>query len=663
MPKKTGNVVIVESPTKGRTIERFLGPDFLVLASFGHVRDLPQKEFGVDVDQDFKPKYVIPPKSRKTISMLKKAIGEAEKIYIATDPDREGEAIGWHILEATKTPSGKVNRIVFHEITKKAIADALKSPRGIDKDLVNAQQARRILDRLVGYKLSPLLWKKVAPGLSAGRVQSVAVRLIVDREREVQAFKPQEYWSVEARLEVPGKEPNFTAILFQIGDKKIEKLDIKTEKDAQKILDALNGSRYQVVSAETNEVAKYPFPPFTTSTLQQEAARQLGFSATKTMQVAQSLYERGLITYHRTDSVTLGWSAITLARKFIEKEYGKDYLPERPRQYKTRSRVAQEAHEAIRPTFIDRLPQKIEGKDEEHKLYELIHRRMLACQMAEARLAQTTAVVEARSKTQEARHLFEAKGLKLVFDGFTKLWPIRLDLVDLPALSEKSELNLLSLDKNQHFTEPPHRYNMATLIKTLEEHGIGRPSTYAPIIQTIVYRNYVRTERGTFYPTDLGMVVTDLLKEHFPDIVDVGFTASLEGDLDDIAEGKAEWQKILSDFYGPFEKALAIKEKELVKSEIVEEKTDKVCPQSGHPMVIKLGRFGKFLACSGYPKCKYTEPLIISLDIECPECKKGTVIERKTRKGATFYGCSRYPDCKWATWTRPSTPLGVKHGD
>jgi DNA topoisomerase-1 len=650
MAKKTGNLVIVESPTKGRTIERFLGPDFYVLASFGHVRDLPRKELGVAVEKDFEPKYVVPPKSRKTISLLKNAIADSEKVYIATDPDREGEAIGWHILEATKTKTDKVNRIVFHEITKKAIEDALKNPRGIDQDLVNAQQARRVLDRLVGYKLSPLLWKKVSPGLSAGRVQSVAVRLIVDREREILAFKPQEYWSVEARLEVPGKKPEFTAILVKIGEKNIEKLDIKTEKEAKKIIDDLSESDWQVLDVKSEDVSKYPFPPFTTSTLQQEGARQLGFSASKTMQVAQRLYERGLITYHRTDSVNLAWSAIALTRKFIEKEYGKKYLPARPRQYKTRSRVAQEAHEAIRPTVIERLPDQIEGKDEEQKLYELIHKRMLACQMSEARLAQTTAVIEVKKETP---HLFETKGLRLIFDGFTKLWPIRLDLVDLPALTPATPLNLLNLDKIQHFTEPPYRYNMATLIKTLEEHGIGRPSTYAPIIQTIIFRSYVRTERGTFYPTDLGMVVTDLLKEHFPNVVDIGFTAQLEEDLDEIANGKEEWHKVLADFYTPFAKNLGIKEKELVKSEIVQEKTDKICPESGHPLVIKLGRYGKFLACSGYPKCKYTEPLIISLDITCPECKKGTVIERKTRKGATFYGCSRYPDCKWATWTRP----------
>ena len=647
--KRLQHLVIVESPTKGRTIERFLGPGYVVAASFGHVRDLPKSELGVD-ETSLEPRYVIPPKARKTIKLLKDLMTGATDIFIATDLDREGEAIGWHIMQAVaisrpSNPSKPILRIVFHEITKSAIDEALKHPRGLNLDLVDAQQARRILDRLVGYKLSPLLWKKVARGLSAGRVQSVAVRLIVDRERECLQFKPQEFWTVEVELEKD--HTAFIATLSARDGQRLDKLALKTTQEAEKIIALLGGADYKVVDRKESTTKRSPYPPFTTSTLQQEAARQFGWSAAQTMRVAQSIYEQGYITYHRTDSVNVAWSAIGSARKVIEQSYGSRYLPKIGRQYKTKTRGAQEAHEAIRPAYPDRLPEAIDIVDaRERKLYTLVWQRLIASQMNPAVFEETTVDIAAKNFT------FRAWGTTLTFDGFLKVWPMKLELKRLPPLSPGDLLRLRQLLKTQHFTEPPPRYNMASIVKTLEEYGIGRPSTYAPIISTIIGRRYVTSERGVFTPTELGTLVTDLLVEHFPEIVDTSFTATMEENLDAIAEGKRSWKGVVEDFYRPFAVKLEQKQEEIKKSDYEEVLPEK-CPESGHPLVVKMGRYGKFIACSGFPACKYTRPLVVELNLVCPQCGQGKVVERKTRRGATFWGCSRYPDCRWATWKRP----------
>jgi DNA topoisomerase-1 len=648
MPNST-KLVIVESPTKGRTIGKFLGPEFTVAASFGHVRDLPKSKLGVD-EETFEPAYVIPPKARKTISYLKKLIEKSRDVFIATDLDREGEAIGWHILQAVGLPATSqkpkpIHRIVFHEITKKAIEEALGNPRQIDQRLVDAQQARRILDRLVGYKLSPLLWQKVARGLSAGRVQSVAVRLIVDREREIVQFRPREFWSIEADLEKD--KQRFVAILTHAYNRPLEKLAIKTRKEAETIIKDLAGANYQVVDIQDKTLPKTPYPPFTTSTLQQEAARQLGWSASKTMQVAQALYEKGFITYHRTDSVNLAWSAIGVARKLIKAKFGEDDLPPAPRQFKTRTRGAQEAHEAIRPTHADRTPDKVKTHEEEHKLYDLIWRRMIASQMSAAQIAEQTADIAAKDC------LFRAIKRAILFDGFMKIWPLKIEAKELPPLEVGDSLVLVSLSPKQHFTEPPPRFNMASLIKALEEEGIGRPSTYAPIITTIIERNYVSVSRGIFFPTDMGKLVTDLLVEHFPEIVDISFTANMEEGLDAIAAGERAWKTILEDFYRPFARHLSVKMNEIQKANLTETLEEK-CPECARNLVKRFGRFGPFVACSGFPQCKYTRPLFVELPFNCPQCREGKVVERKTRQGRLFWGCSRFPDCRWATWEKPS---------
>ena len=656
MKEKINHLVIVESPTKARTIGEVLGPDFQVVASFGHVRDLPKAELGVD-EETLEPKYVIPPKARKVITTLKKLIAQSGDVVIATDLDREGEAIGWHILQATDSGKGqkapqKIQRITFHEITRTAISEALQHPRDLNLDLVNAQQARRVLDRLVGYKLSPLLWAKIARGLSAGRVQSVAVRLIVDREREIKRFTPQEYWTIEVSVEKGSVR--FRATLTAWEGKKLEKLAIKTAAAADSYLADLRGMPLSVAAVASRESQRSPLPPFTTSTMQQEAARHLGWSAAQTMRVAQALYEEGHITYHRTDSVNLAASAIDAIRIVIDKTFGKTYLPEQGRQYKTKSRGAQEAHEAIRPVHPDRQPGSLSGVEPRaQRLYNLIWRRFTASQMTPARFKETTADLAA------GKGLFRATGSTLLFDGFLKVWPTKMETQTLPDLTKGEEVAVRNLEKVQHFTEPPPRYNMASLIKTLEEHGIGRPSTYAPIISTIIGRNYVTATRGVFAPTDLGTMVTDLLVEHFPAIVDVSFTAHMEEELDGVAEGAKPWKGVVGDFYRPFAKLLTEKQAEIQKSDY-QEVLDEKCPESGHSLVVKMGRYGKFIACSGFPECKYTRPLTVTLNLTCPECGQGQVVERKTRRGITFWGCSRYPDCKWATWKKPVEPLPAK---
>ncbi len=659
------NLIIVESPTKSKSISRFLSKDYETISSYGHIRDLPKSELGVDVEHDFKPKYVIPVKARPKVKLLKEAAKKAELIILATDPDREGEAIAWHILQILDpTKTENYQRVAFHEITKSAIEEALKNPRQIDMKLVEAQQARRILDRLVGYKLSPFLWKKVVKGLSAGRVQSVTVRLIIDREREIKDFKPEEYWSIEAKLQKQNKKDEFIAHLIKKNEKAIPKLGIKTEKEADKILKDLDGAVYKIIGVISKEVQRYPSPPFTTSTLQQEAARKLGFSAKQTMRIAQQLYEGikigqegliGLITYHRTDSLNLSSQALKTAQEFIKNKFGQNYALANPRVYKTKTKGAQEAHEAIRPTQAIHQPEDMKEylNTYQYKLYDLIWRRFIACQMSAALLEATTVNIQANGSTGSP-YIFRTTGSIIKFDGFLKIYPTKFKETILPSLTKNELLELVKLLSEQHFTQPPARYNEASLIKTLEEYGIGRPSTYAPIISTIQERGYVeKNEQRKFIPTEIGFLVNDILVENFPKIVDIEFTAQMENDLDKIAAGKEEWVTTVGNFYQPFYNNL-LEKYETVEKKKLEEPTDKKCPKCGKPIIIKLGRFGKFYACSGFPECKYTEPIIVSTGVKCPKCDQGKIIEKKTKKGKIFYSCSRYPKCDFALWDKPT---------
>ena len=649
-------LLLVESPTKARTLKTFLGKNYEVKASFGHVRDLPKRELGVDVENNFEPKYVIPPKAKKIIAELKKDSAKAENTILATDEDREGESIAWHLQEALKLKNPK--RIAFHEITKTAIENALKSPRHIDMNLVSAQQARRILDRIVGYKISPFLWKKVAKGLSAGRVQSVAVRLIVDKEREIEKFIAQEYWSIEALLKKIDKE--FTASLIKKDGKSVDKLEIRNKTEADKILQDLNNADYIVEKVEKKETKKYPAPPFTTSTLQQTAWQKFHFPAKMTMSLAQRLYEEGYITYHRTDSLNLSETALLSAKKFIAEKFGNNYWAGKILKYKTKSNSAQEAHEAIRPTYADKTPESLNKIDSRQlKLYTLIWQRFIACQMAPAVFDSVSADIKAEDYT------FRANGQTLKFNGFLKVYPVKFEEKELPALEKNDKLGLIKLGSLQHFTEPPARYTDASLIKTLEKYGIGRPSTYAPTLATIQDRNYVeKNEQKRFIPTEVGIIVNDVLVKNFPEIVDIDFTAKMEKELDEIADGKDTWQKTCKDFYIPFAKNLEKKYKEVTKSSFVE-KTDKICPKCGAPLVERLGKFGKFYACSKFPECKYTESIENgnnNLGIKCPKCKEGKIVVRKTKKGKIFYGCNKFPKCDFALWDKPINELCSKCG-
>ena len=665
------NLIIVESPTKARTLQGFLGPGYRVRSSFGHVRDLPERELAVDIENDFKPKYVIIPKAKKIIAELKEKVQKAKETILATDEDREGEAIAFHLSQALDLKNPQ--RIVFHEITKKAIDEALQSPRGIDLNLVNSQQARRILDRLVGYKLSPLLWKKVARGLSAGRVQSVAVRLVAERQKEIDEFKPEEYWTIDAEF-----KKGFTARLVK---------KIKTKKETDEIIKDLKVAEYRVKNIEKKETKKYPFPPFTTSTLQQEANRKLKFSAKQTMFIAQQLYEGvvlenkksvGLITYMRTDSLNLAGQAIFKIRNVIEKNFSKKYLPLRPIFYKTKSKTAQEAHEAIRPTFPEKNPEDIKEflNKNQFALYKLIWQRAIACQMNPAIFDATEVDIKALPRRQAGKNYeFRATGSVIKFDGFLKVCPIKTEETTLPELKKNEILELIKLIPSQHFTQSPFPYTEATLVKALEENGIGRPSTYAPILETIQKRNYVTKRARYLYPTEMGVLVNNLLVEHFPKIVDVKFTAQMEEDLDEIARGKEKWVPVIKDFYAPFEKTLQEKYKQIDKKEITEEKTKEICEKCGLPMIIKIGRYGKFLACSGFPKCRNTKPIDTSIGVKCPKCsmrkalarpsalrnanaptrmKDGEIVEKRTKKGKIFYGCSNYPKCDFALWDKPT---------
>ncbi len=666
-------LVIVESPAKAKTLNKILGRSYNVKASMGHVRDLPRASLGVDVSKDFVPKYVVPTEKKKIVGEIKKAASNASSIYLATDPDREGEAISWHLVQATKldkegTP---LQRVVFHEITKDAVQQAFKSPRCIDMNLVNAQQTRRILDRLVGYKLSPLLWRKVQRGLSAGRVQSVAVRMIVDREQEIQDFVAKEYWIMDVELARPEeKEVSFRARLFALADG--TKLDIGNKDKAEMVTADLENAEYEVKTVVTKQLARQPAPPFITSTLQQEAWQRLHFSAKRTMAIAQQLYEGlplgkegsvGLITYMRTDSTHVAYSAITEVREFIGEKYGAKFLPPKPRSFTKKTKWAQEAHEAIRPTKIYRQPEQIKPflNSAQLKLYELIWKRMVASQMSAALYDTTNEEIEASNSAGEKQHrgyLLKASSSVVKFPGFVVVYSESRDederaesLVSLPKLGTGDKLIYLGTFTEQCFTQPPPRYSEATLIKALEQKGIGRPSTYAPIISTIQERDYVNKANGKFHPTELGVIVSKILAEHFPKIVDPGFTAQMEEQLDDIARGKYEWITALQEFYPNFQDTL---DKAWVNLEKVNltQTSEETCPKCSRPMVIKVGRFGKFLACSGYPDCKTTMPYLVKTGVACPQCG-GELVKKVSKKKKVFYGCSNYPKCKFAVSRKP----------
>ena len=710
MAKKKSSMVVVESPAKARTIGKYLGKGYTVKATVGHIRDLPQRELGVEVENGFAPKYVTIRGKAKTLTDLKKTAQSSSAVYLATDPDREGEAIAWHVASQLGN-GGSIHRVLFHEITKDAIADAMDNPGEIDERKVEAQQARRILDRLVGYKASPLLWKAVKAGLSAGRVQTVALRLIVEREEKIRAFKPQEYWSIE--VELKAKRKQFTAKLHKVKGKKP---DLRSEADALEVVKDVKGKRFVVSDVQRKQRKKYAAPPFITSTLQQEAAKRLGFSAKRTMACAQQLYEGvelgnegavGLITYMRTDSTRVAPSAIDQLREFILDRYGNDYLPAKPNVYKLKKGArAQEAHEAIRPTDVLREPKSV-GKyltPDQRKLYELVWRRFVASQMKPAVYDTTTLDFEI------GKYLFRASGSIIIFDGFHTLYAETKevgdkqtfeDLKPVPALEKGDKATVSGIEPNQHFTEPPPRFSEASLVKELETLGIGRPSTYSSIVSTLRDRDYARMESKRFHPTELGETVTKVLVSQFPDLFNVEFTSEMEDELDKVEEGELDWRTVLEDFYGPFANALAqvdmaavirdafksdvekldsepcpecggkleVKSgrfgpfiactnypkcrytKPLGKKKTPDRPTDEKCNVCGGPMVVKSGRYGEFLACTKYPKCKHTRP--VPLGVKCPKCGIGDLAARRTRRGRTFFGCARYPDCDFTTWHPP----------
>ena len=649
-------LVIVESPTKAKTLTRFLGPGYKIEASMGHVRDLPKAKLGVDTEKNFQPEYVIPKAKRKAIEALRNITRDAKKIILATDPDREGEAIAWHISQLAgggKAHEDKFSRIVFHEITKEAVEEALKNPSTINLKLVDAQTARRVLDRLVGYKLSPLLWKKVKSGLSAGRVQSVSVRLIVEREREIEQFKPIESWSVEAILkkEKAAEKEAFEATLIEQKGKKLEVKKEKQAKDIEKVLGSKD-THWRVEKKTERAVKKQPSPPFNTSTMTQASSNTFGYSAKKTMKLAQDLYEHGLITYHRTDSWNLAASALSSSRKYIKATFGEQYLPKSARVYKIKSKLAQEAHEAVRPTKVGLTADKLEVKSADHKkLYDLIWKRFVASQMAESVYDQVSLDISA------GEYKFRASGSVVKFPGWGKVYGKAegdvsgADETKIPILPDGTNLDLLKLTPTQHFTEPPPRFTEASLIKVLEEKGIGRPSTYAPIISTIQDRNYVELNQRRFRPTPIGVAVNDFLVKNFAGIVDYGFTARMEDQLDDIANGEKEWVPVIREFYGPFEKELNKVSEESDRVKIFLEITNEKCPDD-HSLVIRYGRFGKFLACENFPEHKFTKAFEEKTDSKCPDSGDPIVIKR-TRRGRPFYGCGGYPKCKWMSWHLP----------
>lgn len=713
------HLVIVESPTKAKTISKFLGGKYTVKSSYGHIRDLPTKKMGIDIKNNFEPEYEIPSKNIDRVAELKKLAKKADGVILATDEDREGEAISWHLVAALGLKLENTERIAFHEITEKAIKAALENPRKIDYNLVDAQQARRVLDRLVGYELSPFLWKKIRRGLSAGRVQSVALRLIVEKEREIQNFKPEEYWAIAAQMhsqisDLKTQNSIFEAKISKENGTALGKLGIKNKKHADKIAQFLEKAQYQIASITKKEVQKNPLAPYTTSTLQQDANNKLGYSSKQTMMLAQQLYEGinigkggsvGLITYMRTDSVNLSMESMLSAQKVIGKKFGKDYALDNPRFFKTKAKGAQEAHEAIRPTFPEKDPESLKDflDPKQYKIYKLIWQRMLASQMAPAIMNSVAVDISATQKNTKDNYILRANGSTIKFDGYLAVYGEKIPVSEnlLPEMNEKDILDLVKLLSEQKFTQPPARFSEAALVKAMEELGIGRPSTYAPTISTIIDRKYVnKDENKRLFPEEIGFTVCDLLTEHFANIVDYKFTATMEENLDEIAEGKKEWVPVIRDFYEPFHKNLEKKTKE-IKKEDLQEKLDRQCPDCGGDLIMKFGRFGKFIACSNYPSCKFTEktdsekkvdeqhagevceicgaPMLVKrgrfgtflgcsnypeckgikrienkTGITCPKCQSGEIVERKSKKGLSFFGCNTYPKCDFALWNKPT---------
>ena len=667
-PRK-GKLVIVESPAKAKTVSRFLGKGYTVRASVGHVRDLLRSELAVDVDNDFKPKYRVPNEKRQVVKDLKELAKSAEEIYLATDPDREGEAIAWHLLESAEIPEDRTRRVVFHEITQSAINDAFSHPRQINMDLVDAQQGRRVLDRLVGYSLSPLLWEKVRSRLSAGRVQSVALRLIVEREREIDAFVPEEYWTIEAELKPEGVDSTFQARLVRVDDQEPQ---LPNEETVRGLLEDMEPAVYTISKVKRGERRRKPAAPFITSTLQQEASRRLGYTARRTMALAQQLYEgldvgeggsTGLITYMRTDSTNIADSALKEVRQFITSTYGNDFLPATAPQYKTRAVGAQEAHEAIRPSSVLRAPEAVKKQltGDQYKLYLLIWQRFVASQMEAA--VYDTLTVEVTAPGKQHLYLLRASGSAIKFPGFLVVYEETRDEDQGPGeegenvripqqVVEGQRQELIRLIPEQHFTQPPPRYTEASLVQILEENGIGRPSTYAPILSTIQERGYVIREGKRLEPTETGELVNDLLVDHFPEIVDLNFTATMEKGLDEVAAGDREWVDVIRGFYDEFAPQIEKAKAEMPATKAELEKVGRACPNCGHDLVIRWGRFGKFISCSNFPACRYTEPWLEKIGVKCPECGN-EVVERKTRKGRVFYGCSTYPNCQFTSWKRP----------
>lgn len=646
------NLVIVESPAKAKTISKFLGSRYKVKASVGHVRDLPKSKMGIDFENNYEPEYITIRGKGPVLKELRKEAKKADRIFLATDPDREGEAISWHLSKALSIPEEDACRVEFNEITKETIRQAVKHPRKIDKDLVDAQQARRILDRLVGYSISPLLWRKLRKGLSAGRVQSVATKMICDREREIERFIPEEYWTLNAELETPGKEV-FNAAFYGTGNKK---MTISSEEEMRKILDALNPEGYEVLSSVKKLKRRSPYPPFTTSSLQQDASNKFNFSTKRTMMVAQQLYEGiqigkslvGLVTYIRTDSTRVSKVAQETAGGFIKETYGEAFLGESKTPKGKKGKAVQDAHEAIRPTDVGRTPDSLKSqlKTDQYKLYKLIWERFVASQMADALFDAYQLEIE------NGPYLFKASGSKQTFPGFLKVYSYGASKdVLIPEVEEGASLRGKTLSPKQNFTQPPGRYTESTLVKAMEENGIGRPSTYAPTISTIISRGYVKREKKNLYPTELGLLTNEIMETHFKDIVDVAFTANLEAELDRIETEKVEWRELIGSFYKEFKGVLEAADKAIEKVDMTEE-TDEVCDKCGSPMVIKHGRFGRFMACSNYPECSNTKSIVKKTGVRCPKCG-GDLVERRTRKGRVFYGCSNYPDCDFSTWDKP----------
>ncbi|NFC22653.1 type I DNA topoisomerase, partial [Clostridium botulinum] len=652
------NLVIVESPAKAKTIKKYLGKNYVVEASMGHVRDLPKSQLGVDIENNYDPKYITIRGKGELLDKLRKEAKKSSKVYLATDPDREGEAISWHLAHVLKIDENEECRIEFNEITKTSIKKAIKSPRRINENVVDAQQARRVLDRLVGYKISPILWSKVKWGLSAGRVQSVALRMICDREREIEEFIPKEYWTIECEVY---KEKNKKPFIIKLTTKSGKKIEINNEEEAIEAIQDLKKGEFIVKKIKKTKKNKNPLAPFTTSTLQQDSYKKLNFSTKKTMSIAQQLYEGidikgfgavGLITYMRTDSIRISEEAQKSTLEHIKSNFGEEYIPKTPRVFKGKKNI-QDAHEAIRPTNIEITPTlaKESLTPQQYKLYELIWKRFVASQMASCILDSTSISIE------NGKYGLRASGSLIAFDGFMKVYEYSTeeekDSIKIPELEENEVLREKSINKSQHFTQPPARYSEASLVKTLEENGIGRPSTYAPIISTILDRKYVEREKKTLKPTELGDIVNNILSEYFKQIVDLEFTADMENKLDYIEEGKKSWREVVNDFFQPLIESIEIAEKEIAKITIEDKVTDVVCEKCGRNMVIKHGRYGDFLACPGYPDCKNTKPIVEEIDVKCPKCGDGKVLIKKSRKGRKFYGCSNYPDCDFVSWSEP----------